>query len=29
MGFIDGVMKEKKESMERMRDMGKDMGFEF
>ena len=23
MGFIDGVMKEKKESMERMRDMGK------
>ena len=29
MGFIDGVMKEKKESMERMRDMGNDMGFQF
>ena len=29
MGFIDGAMKEKKESMERMRDMGNDMGFQF
>ena len=29
MGFIDGVMKEKKESMERMRDMGDDLGFQF
>ena len=28
MGFIDGVMKEKKESMERMRDMV-DMGFYY
>ena len=29
MGFIDGVMKEKREAMEKMRDLGDEMGFEF
>ena len=29
LGYIDGAMKEKKEAMEKMRDLGNDMGFEF